>query len=175
MSSEGSTVELIASGSNWVGYGARSVDSAIRDLIRGAREELHLGIYSATPGGMPVLDLLEPRVKLGIRLTAVINRASDLAQPAVIRRLKSLSTNFRHAYVYSFEPKSRLCNLHAKVAVGDRMNGIIGSSNLSRRGLIENYEMGVRVSGALAHQAADLIDRLARGPECVPIESINTK
>ncbi len=175
MTFDDTSAELVASGSNWVGYGARSVDSAIRDLIRGTHEELHLGIYTASPRGLPVLDLIEPRVKLGIRVTAIINRASEFAQPVVIHRLRSLSTNFPYVKIYSFEPKSQLCNIHAKVAVGDRMNAIIGSANLSRRGLIENYELGVRVSGVLAQKAAELIDRLARDPECIPILSLRVE
>lgn len=164
---------LVASGLTWAGFGVRSIDSSTREIIQRATSELHLLVYSASLAGIPILDLLEPRIQVGIRLTMVVNRASEAHERMVVERLHKLASKFSHAHIFSFEPKSTLRNLHAKAIIADREVGIIGSANLSRRGLLENYELGVQVSGKIARDTSVLVDRLAGNPESVPIGALD--
>jgi phosphatidylserine/phosphatidylglycerophosphate/cardiolipin synthase-like enzyme len=167
----GSRVSLVASGRTWVGEAARSVDSALREVIKGATSELHVTLYTASEEAISIFDLLEEQLEKGVRLTLVVNRLRESKQAEIRRRLESLGDSFPESHIYAFEPTSSLRNLHAKVVVADRTDAIIGSSNLSLRGLVENYELGIRLSGPIARDVSLLIDELARDPECRPVSS----
>lgn len=162
---------LVASGPMWVGEVARSLDVALREVIKGAKSELHLTLYSASTEAVPIFDLLEGQLGRGVRLTLVINRLRESQHVEARRRLELLGDSFSNSHIFSFEPKSQMRNLHAKVVVADRSEGIVGSANLSLRGLVENYELGVRFSGPIARDISLLVDELARDSECIPVSS----
>jgi phosphatidylserine/phosphatidylglycerophosphate/cardiolipin synthase-like enzyme len=157
---------LVASGRSWVGDTARSLDSALREVIDGAESELHVTLYSASEEALSIFDLLELKLERGIRVTLVANRLSESKERHARQQLESLAASFSEAHFYSFQPRSRLRNLHAKVVVADRREAVIGSANLSHRGLVENYELGIRLAGPVARDVSLLVDRLARDSEC---------
>jgi hypothetical protein len=70
-------------------------------------------------------------------------------------------TNVRH-----------LPGLHAKVYVADRRTAVITSANLTRGGLRQNYEYGIKITDqALVHQIRDdLVGYGALGAEVSPLE-----
>jgi phosphatidylserine/phosphatidylglycerophosphate/cardiolipin synthase-like enzyme len=56
-------------------------------------------------------------------------------------------------------------DLHAKLIVVDRRVAIVGSSNLTRRAMNDNVEIGLLVRGPAASDIARLFDRLQAAPE----------
>lgn len=160
---------IVVSGPAWIGEGTRSLDSSFRELIEQSVSEVHIVMYTATSSSLPMLDMLEPKLRVGVNATIVLNRISDLKQEHVVSRLNDFAERFPRSKFYSFEPRYKTRNLHAKAIVSDRSDAIVGSANLSLRGLLENYELGIRVKGTIARGVSTLIDRLSRDSECVPL------
>jgi len=71
---------------------------------------------------------------------------------------------YSHFYIYNFCPPDQR-DLHAKVIVFDRNRALVGSSNLSRRGLENNLELGIIVEGKIAAGLADVVERVMGGKD----------
>ena len=67
---------------------------------------------------------------------------------------------FQEFAIFSYDHENDLANLHAKVVVVDRAQALIGSANFSERGLANNYELGMVVSGSDAVEVARPLDIL---------------
>ncbi len=158
---------IVASGPIWAGVGTRSLESSLREVIMGANSEFHMVVYSASFAIFRIFDMLEPRLAAGVRTTMILNRANRSSQLSVIHRLNLIARRFPDSRILSFEPRIHLRNLHAKAVVADRIDAIIGSANLSLRGMMENYELGIRVHGEVAKRVSILIDRLSEDDECI--------
>jgi cardiolipin synthase len=65
--------------------------------------------------------------------------------------------------LYGFSDEQEY-DLHAKVIVADRKMALVGSSNLSRRGLLNNHELALFVEGKTVEQIASAIDKLLLSP-----------
>jgi len=59
--------------------------------------------------------------------------------------------------------------LHAKLIVVDRSIALVGSSNLSWKGLILNHELAVLIEGPTAAKVGNLIDVLAKDTRTKPV------
>lgn len=70
-----------------------------------------------------------------------------------------MSGKYPHFFLYDFSSEG-WSDLHAKVIVADRSKAVVGSSNLSRRGMLTNYELAVLVEGNAAVTVAKAVDRL---------------
>ena len=82
--------------------------------------------------------------------------------------LLRLTKNYQHFHLYSFI-SDKGSDLHAKAVVVDRKSALVGSSNLSRRGLLANHEIALLSSGAVADTIAMSIDRLIQSQYVVPV------
>jgi len=67
-------------------------------------------------------------------------------------------------------PTQEQADLHAKVIVVDRKKALVGSANLSLRGLMNNHELGVVVEGPVAAEIARAIDMLMASPYTMPVQ-----
>jgi len=79
--------------------------------------------------------------------------------PGAVRRLLDLAGTYNHCELFSFSGEEEN-DLHAKVIAVDRKVALIGSSNLSRRGLQANHELAVVVEGTEVDVIASALDRL---------------
>ena len=61
-----------------------------------------------------------------------------------------MNKEFSNLEVYDFDSGSDQVDLHAKIIGVDNNKVVIGSSNLSKRGHVSNYEMGVVLEGEAA-------------------------
>jgi cardiolipin synthase len=61
-----------------------------------------------------------------------------------------MNPDFPNLKIYDFDSGSDKIDLHAKIIGVDNNTVIIGSSNLSKRGHVSNYEMGVVLKGETA-------------------------
>ena len=88
----------------------------------------------------------------------VINRLNE--QPSeVVSKLVNLANEFSYMSIYEF-PSSEGVDLHAKIIVADHNRALVGSSNLSKRGIFTNYEMGILIDGQLAATVANKVNKL---------------
>jgi len=73
--------------------------------------------------------------------------------------LRHLGRSYPHLRLYQFAAGNE-GDLHAKVIVIDRRLALVGSSNLSRRGLLTNHELALVVEGPAVAEIGRAMDRL---------------
>ncbi len=141
-----------------MGSGIGSIESTIENIFREANSEILITTYAISNAADMMLDWFEAALSRGVSIRMVINRIHE--QPTdVISRLEDLYRVYPHFYLYSFEYKGEY-DLHAKVIVADRNQALVGSSNLSRRGLLANHELALWVKGKTAEDVASSIEKI---------------
>ncbi|MCZ7570687.1 MAG: phospholipase D family protein [Ardenticatenaceae bacterium] len=151
-------VSVAVTGIAWMGSGTGSIESALERLFREAEQEIGLTAYTVSSGADLLFDWLEAALARGVQVRLVVNRLDS--QPAdVATRLKRLATTYSHFHLYDFRCESE-ADLHAKAIIADRRLALVGSSNLSRRGLLANHELAVLIEGPAAADVARAMDRL---------------
>ena len=115
--------------------------------------------YAISTEGMRVVDLLEDGLRRGVRVSLVVNKMHR-QDGSVEDALLTLNRRYNRLVLASFTDPSGW-DLHAKVLVADREAAIIGSANMSRRGMAENIEIGVLIRDRSCWKLAEMIDGLA--------------
>jgi phosphatidylserine/phosphatidylglycerophosphate/cardiolipin synthase-like enzyme len=156
--SDGSA-KVVVTGPGWMGDGLGSIETALERLMREATREILITAYSVTSGADRLLDWLEDALARGVEVRLIVNRVSGQAAVKTIKRLHRLVGTYPYFYLYDFQPDEQ-ADLHAKIFVVDRDRALIGSSNLSRRGLLNNHELAVLIQGVPVRSVASAIDRL---------------
>lgn len=151
-------VSVAVTGLTWMGSGIGSIETAIGKLFREAREEITLTAYSITGGADILLDWMEAALDRGVQVSMVVNRLEGQS-PEATTRLRGFAGRYLHFRLYDFAPDGGF-DLHAKVIVVDRRMALVGSSNLSRSGLLNNHELAVLVEGFAAVDVARALDLL---------------
>jgi phosphatidylserine/phosphatidylglycerophosphate/cardiolipin synthase-like enzyme len=152
-------VQIVVTGTAWMGHAIGSVLSALESLFLSAEDELLVVAYAVGTGAGSLLDLMEQAARRGRKVVAVINRF-DAQPPEVRRRLFRLVRDHPWCRVFDFSSPDPDEELHAKIVVADRTRVFLGSPNLSRRGLVLNYELAVVIEGTPAAEVARVIDLL---------------
>jgi phosphatidylserine/phosphatidylglycerophosphate/cardiolipin synthase-like enzyme len=169
-------VSVVVTGTVWMGSGIGSIESALERLFREAEQEIALTAYTISSGADLLFEWLETALARGIQVRLIINRLND--QPTdVVSRLHRLAIDYPHFHLYDFGAEgdadtfaSLSTSLHAKAIVVDRRLALVGSSNLSRRGMFTNYELGVLVEGPAAADVARAMDILFASQHAVRID-----
>lgn len=151
-------VNVVVTGIDWMGGGVGSIETAMRQLFQEAKQEILLTAYAITNGADMLFEWLELALSRGVEIKMVVNRLEEL-NPAVNNKLHQLDNRYPHFHLYNFT-SDEYVDLHAKLIVVDREKAIVGSSNLSRRGLLTNYELALTVEGKTATEVASVVDRL---------------
>lgn len=151
---DGKMVRVVVTGMTWMGAGIGSIESAIDELFRIATDEIILSVYTIGSGADLVFRWLEGALIRGVQVSIVIN---DLMQqpPDVSGRLSQFNDSYPHFRLYDFRGGHGSA-LHAKAIVADHRLALVGSSNMSRRGLLANHELALLLDGpeaAIAGQA----------------------
>lgn len=154
-------VTVAATGMAWLGGGVPSVDRILVDAISDARREILATSYSMSFGSRQVLEGIAEAAESGIRVALVVNDIDD--QPLEIRNyLRELRAgNPDSVDIHDFDTPDAMGSLHAKLVVVDRMVAVVGSSNLTYRGLVASHEFAVRVEGPTAARVAQQIEALS--------------
>jgi len=151
-------ISVVVTGTAWMGSGIGSIESSLERLFREARQEIALAAYTISSGADLLFDWLEAALSRGVQVRLVVNRLNT--QPSeVVAWLRCLAKTYPYFHLYDFISEGE-ADLHAKVVVVDRRMALVGSSNLSRRGLLTNHEIAVLVEGPDAATAASVLDRL---------------
>ncbi len=149
---------VMVTGINWMGGGIGSIESGLEQLFQNARDELLLTVYSISTRTDLLFDLLDTSLSRGVHTKVIIN--SFEKQPRGVKELlRDMATRYPHFLLYDFSGGDE-SDLHAKVIIADRRVALIGSSNLSWRGMVTNYELAVLVEGNAALVASEALDRL---------------
>ena len=163
MDTEQNKVTIVVTGLAWMGGGIRSVESAIEDMLTNASDEIQVASYMITGGAGEFLRLVQNCLHRGVRVTIIVNRFET--QPEEIRAtIRDMIQRFHHFVLLDFNPKDEQEYLHAKIMVADRSTALVGSPNLTWRGLVLNHELAVVITGPAASKIAGLLDSLERDP-----------
>lgn len=153
-------ITVVVTGVEWLGAGVGSIESALEELFREARREVIVSAYSVTSGADLIFSWMEAALARGVEVSFLVNRFSEQPQNAG-QVLRSLVSRYPHFHLYDFE-QAVGTDLHAKAIVCDRRIAVVGSSNLSRRGMLANYEIAVRLEGPHAECVAAVLDRVVQ-------------
>lgn len=157
------SVDVAATGLDWVGGGIRSISSLLDELIRNARHSLDITAYSVTDGAAVVFDALEKRLRDGVTVRLVVDNLADRRKAAARALLAPMLDRFPGNFLLWDYPKrdvSEMAGLHAKLLIADRSRALVGSANLSFLGLAASHELAVCVNGQAANTVALCFDRL---------------
>lgn len=158
MSTINDKIKVVVTGTEWMGSGVGSIETVMSNLFTKAKNEIYISAYSIGTASDLIFDWMEKALSKGIKIQMIINRFQE--QPIGIRnKLKILLSNYPHLYLYQFRSTDGT-DLHAKVIVTDHKKALVGSSNLSKRGLISNFEMGLYVEGEIATTIGKTIFKL---------------
>lgn len=161
-------VTIAVTGLAWMGHGIGSVYTTIEELLTSACDEIQIAAYGITPGAKEFLELIAACLSKGLIVTLIVNKFGK--QPKEIQKMiGELARRYPHFNLFGFQPKERNEDLHAKLIVVDRSRALIGSPNLTWRGLVSNHELAVVVDGPAAGTVAGLLDMLARDSRARPI------
>jgi len=151
-------VKIVVTGTDWMGGGIGSVESTLAELFKTATNEIYISAYSIGNSSDLLFEWVEKALLRGIRIKIVINRLNE--QPSeVVSKLVNLANEFSYMSIFEF-PSSEGVDLHAKIIVADHNRALVGSSNLSKRGIFTNYEMGILIDGQLAATVANKVNKL---------------
>jgi cardiolipin synthase len=154
-------VTVVVTGLAWMGRGIRSIDSTIEEMLSSATDEIQIAAYVVTSGAEGFVRLVSNCLTRGVKVTLVVNRFGK--QPRKMQNMiMDLLHQFPHFSLFQFSPRAINEDLHAKIIVVDRTKALIGSSNLSWKGLILNHEIAVIVDGPSAARISSLVDMLCR-------------
>jgi cardiolipin synthase len=160
------SIRVVVTGVSWMGGGIGSIESALEQLIREAEQEIDLTAYSITSGADVLFDWLEAALARGIKVRMIINRKDE--QPSgVVDKLERLAGTYQHFELYNFTTEGAA--LHAKVIIADRRVALIGSSNLSKSGLLNNHEIAVLIRGPVAQTTASVLERIFKNEHTVRV------
>jgi phosphatidylserine/phosphatidylglycerophosphate/cardiolipin synthase-like enzyme len=153
-----SQIHVVVTGLDWMGGGIGSIEAALERILREAQLEVVFTVYSISSRNDLLLKWLENTLSRGVVVKMLLNRP-DSQPPGVIHLLQQLRRRYQHFSVLQFVGDDEVA-LHAKTVVVDRRLALVGSSNLSQRGMLSNYELGLLVEGPAAAEIALAIDRL---------------
>jgi phosphatidylserine/phosphatidylglycerophosphate/cardiolipin synthase-like enzyme len=138
-------------------------------LLTQADDEIQIVAYAISSAAPLFFQQLTAALQRGVRVRLIINRFA-LQPLATQQACNSLLKQFPHLlHLFSFVPQRDEADLHAKIIVVDRYHALIGSANLSLRGLMDNHELGVIITGAGAVEVARAIDVLVTSPYIFPV------
>jgi cardiolipin synthase len=162
-------VSFAVTGASWLGGGIPSVERTLSELVASARREILLTAYFVTPGSERIWNELERALATGIRATVIVDRLARQGREA-----RALFERLTRSYpatlsLYDFATDDDVSGLHAKLLIVDRQWALVGSANLSHRGMVTAHEMVVVIHGPTAESIASCVDALIRSPDTVRV------
>lgn len=103
----------------------------------------------------------------------LINRYEQQHE-SVKRELRDLQQRFPTLLqLFSFVPDDEEADLHAKIILVDRKYALVGSANLSLRGLMDNHEFALIVEGPPVADITRAVDMLFKSDQAFAVNSRN--
>ena len=160
------TVDPVWTGPEVSGSAVRRTEAVVSEILASAEKELLIVGYwlvTSTEQIRELLDLLIEKAHAGVRVRFVFDSGEKSSGPdnfsaldkrwpsnleGAKREVYSWSEGLAKATATSGHQYDR--KLHAKVIIADRRDALVTSANLTKAGLLENLEMGLRIQGPMA-------------------------
>lgn len=154
-----SNVKVIASGTEFVGNGIRSIEGVMHDIVSKSRNEIWFVTFNLGIASDPIIELFNKCLERGVTINLVANHFDD--QPKkIIKKLMNLVNRYSYFNIYDFNREGAI--LHAKIVVVDGSKAIVGSANLSYNAMVKNHEMALLVDGNVVTDIVISLKRLIR-------------
>ena len=151
---------ISVTGDFWLG--TKNIDSilnTLRTVLCNAKHSVKITAYSLTYN-VEFFDLLESVLKKEFPVILIINRYEKNDFNGVRNLVNRLMKKYPNFVVKNFNPGEG--DLHAKIIVIDHQlencQALIGSANLSWRGIAKNHELLIKLTGDSAETVGDLFD-----------------
>ena len=188
---------MLATGSEFIKHGMMSVETAIGKLLDDDAEEIHMLVYSF--GDPDLLEPLKLLAGQGKKIVIVVSNVENIKENheqvyeilEEINREKQVTISDFKDFWHCYKCDSRLHGadekdkhiretghkmkdyptgyLHAKTIVKNRNEMIVGSSNFTKGGLQNYYELGVYIKGIECSDMAEMIDSIAHDDKLTEI------
>ena len=136
-------MRVLTSGSAWLGGEFGSIQSAVERTIDSAEHEILLVTYTLSTAADTAISRVNDALVRGIHTKIVVNRLEQ-QHPAARKTLISMLEEHERLRLYDFRDPGE-ADLHAKFLVVDHKAAIVGSANLSWRGLVSNHELAILI------------------------------
>lgn len=163
-------MSVVVSGSSWMGGGFGSIESALRDLFALANDEVVIVAYAISGAAPALFQQIELLLERGVRVRMLINRYNEQHESVQTALSKLQARSGQLLRIFSFLPQYEEADLHAKIVLVDRRYALVGSANLSLRGLMDNHEIALRVEGSAVADITRAIDLLFNSTQVLPIK-----
>jgi phosphatidylserine/phosphatidylglycerophosphate/cardiolipin synthase-like enzyme len=158
-------IRVVVSGDTLLfGGSSLSIDGIIDKMLREAKKEVVFTVYSISDYAKPIVNKIVNCLERGIKVKMIIDNMDaddNKMNRQIINYLKIISQKYPHFELYNFS--SIKGNLHAKVLMVDQSKALIGSSNLSYNGMMENHEIAVYIEGEEVSELNSLLNKLIIG------------
>lgn len=145
----GPPAELVVSGRTSPAIPVRLTSGIVVDVIRSARSSLLIASFAAY-GISEIVAELRAAVERHVRIDLLLEEST-----AAARAFGSLG---EHVRIWHCIDSANRTSLHAKVIAADRHTALLGSANLTGRGLSRNVEIGVILRDS--HVVGRLVDHM---------------
>jgi len=157
--------EIAVTGNGWMGQGTGSIKSLLKSVFSKVENEIQIATYSITENTGEFFEMLDKELASKTRVTMIVNRFYD-QNKNVRMLLNEFALKYPNFVLMNFQPEDKREDLHAKLVVIDHQIAVVGSANLTFRGMIMNHELAIKITGDAAQNIGSLIDRLSKHPEC---------
>ena len=153
--------------------GLRTTGGVAREIVTQCKQTLLLVGYSVTVDpaltglAAQTIEAIARAAERGVLVTAILHK--DVNQQAL---LQAWRPGVRRPSIFRWIDSERdeMAAIHAKLLVGDRVDALVTSANLTYHGLEGNLEMGLRVKGRPAAEIHDRFQDLINDRDLVPWE-----
>ena len=165
----GNYIRVVVSGSSWMGNGFGSIESALHDIFTLADDEVIIVAFTVSGAIQAFFQEIVQLLEHSVRIRMLINRYDEQheSERATLSKLQQRYPGlFR---LFSFVPDQQEADLHAKIILVDRRYALVGSANLSLRGLMDNHELALWVEGDALADITRAVDLLFKSAQTVAI------
>lgn len=151
-------VSLVATFPDQESADARHTWQVVREMIRGAREEILVAGFAISEGGGLIELLLESQNK--VKRIAVIcsDWRPDSGTDAVGLFEKRWPVERARPAMYQYNDSDGKTGMHIKCVIIDAREMLIGSANFTYSGMRRNFELGVRIRGEVVRSARGIFE-----------------
>jgi phosphatidylserine/phosphatidylglycerophosphate/cardiolipin synthase-like enzyme len=157
--------DVSVTGKCWMGERIGSISAMVQEALSKAQNEIQITAYSISDNAIDFFYVLEKILSRRIRVLLIVNRFQNQSY-FVKKKLLELNNRFKKELILKdFAPVNEAEDLHAKLVVIDHTVALIGSANLTWKGMILNHEIMVKVTGRSGWQIGNLIDKLSHSKD----------
>ena len=162
MDNMGTVDGISASGKDWYNGIAGDIRHMFFKTLASAQDSIQISTYSLgrdNPEVNEFFDKIEEQLTSERNVNIIVD--SEHCSKFARREMRDLKSRFPNRFTYQiFESESK--SLHAKLLVVDRKIALVGSANISKRALVSNYEIMLKVSGRAASDISLMLDDLRK-------------